>query len=361
MGGIPDVPIDPMNPGAPLLSVTPADRPALRREAEQRRSNEPRGRGTSASAPSRGPSVVTCLFGGLGNQMFQYAAGRSLAMRTGSRLVLDASSFALANVRRPYALEGYALAAETRFDGYRYPPRQSAVQFPAPKRPAWIERAMQLTRATFGSIGRVPDDDRFTLFTERNFDYDQRFRDCGPQTYLVGYWQSERYFADIADLVRRELTYLPAPDAANARWLARMRGANSVCVHVRRGDYLLPAHFQHHGLCSADYYRRAIALVRERVTSPQFFIFSDDWPWCRDHLADDDMVVVDANKPDAGQDELRLMAACRHHVIANSSLSWWGAWLATSDGQLVVAPTPWFTHRPETPDLLPAGWVTLPR
>jgi hypothetical protein len=130
---------------------------------------------------------------------------------------------------------------------------------------------------------------------------------------------------------------------------------------VRRGDYLLPAHFRHHGLCSADYYRRAMRLMRERVDRPRFFVFSDDWPWCREHLADADTTVVDANEPEAGQDELRLMAACRHHVIANSSLSWWAGWLAASAGQVVVAPTPWFTHRPETPDLFPAGWVTLPR
>jgi Glycosyl transferase family 11 len=304
--------------------------------------------------------VVACLFGGLGNQMFQYAAGRSLALKTGSRLVLDATSFRLPNARRVYALDGYALAAETRFDGYRYPPRQSTVRFPAPKWSRWIGRAAQLVR-TKPPIARKAPENVFSVFAEHSFDFDARFCDCGPQTYLVGYWQSERYFADIADIIRRELTCLRAPDAANARWLARIRATNAVCVHVRRGDYLLPAHFEHHGLCSADYYLRAIQLIRERVASPQFFLFSDDWPWCREHLAASDVVVVDANKPAAGQDELRLMAACRHHVIANSSLSWWGAWLATSAGQIVVAPTPWFTHRSETPDLFPPGWVTLPR
>jgi hypothetical protein len=337
-----------------VLSAASSDR-----LAEQTR--ESRDKSPSIVTHSNVPSVVTCLFGGLGNQMFQYAAGRSLALKTGSRLVLDASAFTLPKARRSYALEGYALAAQARFDGYRYPPRQAAVRFPAPQRSAWIERAMQLARVRFGSIDRIPDDERFTLFAEGSFDYDSRFGDCGAQTYLVGYWQSERYFAEIGDAVRRELSYLPAPDAANARWLARIRAANAVCVHVRRGDYLLPAHFQHHGLCSAAYYRQAMELVRARIENPQFFVFSDDWPWCREHLAGDDTAVVDANKPEAGQDELRLMAACRHHVIANSSLSWWGAWLAKSAGQIVVAPTPWFTHRPETPDLLPAGWVTLPR
>jgi hypothetical protein len=311
--------------------------------------------------PDRRPCVVACLFGGLGNQMFQYAAGRSLAVRTGTRLVLDATGFSLPRARRAYALEGYALAAETRFDGYRYPPRLAAVPFPAPQRSSWIDRAARLLRARNVPIGRAAGKNAYSVFNERSFDFDPRFSACGPQTYLVGYWQSERYFASIADSVRRELTYQRAPDAANAAWLARIRAANAVCVHVRRGDYLLPAHFEHHGLCSADYYRRALALMRERLDRPQFFVFSDDWAWCREHVAEGDVVVVDANKPEAGQEELRLMAACRHHVIANSSLSWWGAWLAASEGQIVVAPTPWFTHRPATPDLFPARWVTLPR
>jgi hypothetical protein len=314
-----------------------------------------------SSALSHTPSVVTCLFGGLGNQMFQYAAGRSLAMRTGARLVLDATGFTLPQARRAYALEGYALAAEIRGDGYRYPPTQSAVRFPAPKLYRWIDRAARLVRARNIPIGRAAGENAFSVFTERSFDFDPRFQNCGPQTYLVGYWQSERYFADIAHLIRRELTYRLEPDAPNAAWSARIRAANAICVHVRRADYLLPAHFRHHGLCSPDYYRRAMRLMRERVGHAQFFVFSDDWQWCREHLADADTVVVDANRPEAGQDELRLMAACRHHVIANSSLSWWAAWLAASAGQVVVAPVPWFTHRPETPDLFPAGWLTLPR
>jgi hypothetical protein len=306
-------------------------------------------------------SVVAYLRGGLGNQMFEYAAGRSLALKTGSRLVLDATTFTLAEQRRVYGLEGYPLSAEVSFDGYAYPPVQPVVRFPYVKRPRWIERAADFARETIGPIGRKARERTFSVFAEHSFDFDPRFCERGPQTYLVGYWQSERYFADIAGLVRKELTYRPAPDATNAQWLARIRAANAVSVHVRRGDYLLPVHFEHHGVCSADYYRRAVRLIRERVENPQFFLFSDDWPWCREHLADSDMVLVDANSPGAGQDELRLMAACRHHVIANSSLSWWGAWLAAGSGQIVVAPKPWFTETPQTPDLFPVGWVTLPR
>lgn len=305
-------------------------------------------------------SIVVHLTGGLGNQMFGYAAGRSLALKSGSRLVLDATVFTLDVQRRGYALDGYGLEANVRFDGYAYPPNKPVVRFPRVQRP-WLERAADFARETIGPIGRKARERTFSVFAERSFDFDPRVCERGPQNYLVGYFQSERYFADVAGVIRGELTYRRQPDAANAQWLARIKACNAVCVHVRRGDYLLPDNFEHHGLCSADYYRRAMRLIRERVADPQFFVFSDDWPWCRENLADGDVVIVDANAPGAGPDELRLMAACRHHVIANSSLSWWGAWLAANAGRIVVAPTPWFSKNPNTPDLFPAGWVMLPR
>jgi hypothetical protein len=151
------------------------------------------------------------------------------------------------------------------------------------------------------------------------------------------------------------------PNAANQQWLARINVANAVCVHVRRGDYLKAPHFEHHGLCSAEYYRRAMQDMRERTANPAFFVFSDDWAWAREHLSGGDAVVVNANGPEAGQDELRLMAACRHHILANSSLSWWAAWLAAGDGQIVIAPKPWFNTNADTPDLLPPAWRVLPK
>lgn len=324
------------------------------------------------SANSQGPAAIalsgkqrTCvvarLSGGLGNQMFQYAAGRALALKTGSRLVLDATAFTLPTERRTFALDGYRLVAEVSFAGYAHQPVKAVIRFPPSRRYRWIDGAAQLLRVTIGPVGREAREKTFYVFTEKSFDFDARFCRRGAQTYLVGYWQSERYFAGVADLIREELTYVRAPNATNAGWLARISTANAVCVHVRRGDYLLGPHFEHHGVCSADYYRRAMRLMRERAPGPQFFVFSDDWRWCREHLAGADTVIVDANAPGAVQDELRLMAACRHHVIANSSLSWWAAWLSTGHRQVVVGPQPWFAMTTLTPDLFPRGWLVLPR
>jgi hypothetical protein len=322
--------------------------------------------------------VATRLCGGLGNQLFQFAAGRSLAQRCGARLVLDATVFTLPQERRKFALAPYPLDADVVLDGYAYSPTRPVVILPRPpgtkERPDGIvdriayrlarsgiriEGAFAAAVSSFRYVTRQPPGLR--LFAEKTFDYDPAFTTRGAHTYLDGYWQSERYFSDSRNVIRRELTLPYQPNAANAPWLERIMGSNAVCVHVRRGDYLAADHLAEHGICAASYYEHAMRLVAERVENPQFFVFSDDLAWSRRHIAGPDIAFVDANPVAAAHDELRLMAACRHHIIANSSLSWWGAWLAQHDSQVVIGPDPWFSARKETPDLFPKSWLALPR
>ena len=332
--------------------------------------------GTMAGATRRGPIVAARLCGGLGNQLFQYATARSLAQRHGARLVLDATTFTLPQQRRKFALAPYAIDAAVVFDGYAYPPAAPVASLPRPallrERPGGlVERIVcRLGRGRVeGAITTVVGSLRalvgpppiLRVFGEKSFDYDPAFVRLDAQTYLDGYWQSHRYFADVGDVIRRELTLVHEPNDANRGWLARMAAGNSVCVHVRRGDYLMVDHFDQHGICSADYYARAMRLIAERVKNPQFFVFSDDLEWCHRHISGLNVWFVDANSGDAAQDELKLMASCRHHIIANSSLSWWGAWLAQHDGQIVIGPDPWFSATKQTPDLYPPAWLAVPR
>jgi hypothetical protein len=323
-------------------------------------------RGVIRPPASVGPMVVSALSGGLGNQMFQYAAGRSLAFRFGAQLVLDATVFTLPGERRSFALSPYEIDADVIFDGYAHPPPGRTAEYPRGQ--GWLSGGngdfVDALRSIVGGIcGWGNRRKTLAVFRERSFDYDPQFVQVGPQVYLSGYWQSARYFNQIDELVRGELRLRREPSETNAAWLARVRrtGPVAVCVHIRRGDYLMAAHYDHHGVCSVEYYRRAMQLMRSRVRNAEFFIFSDDWQWCRENLSTDDAVVVDANDVAAVQEELRLMAACRHHIIANSSLSWWAAWLAKSDGQIVIAPKPWFIKRADTPDLFPETWLTLSR
>jgi hypothetical protein len=325
---------------------------------------------------SRRRVVAVRLCGGLGNQLFQYATGRSLAKRKRARLILDATAFTLPQQRRRFALAPLAIDAAVVFDGYAYPPTGPVVALP---RPQYLQhRPGSLVDRVVARLGRSKVEGAITavagalrsmtgglpalrVFGEKSFDYDPAFTRLEAQTYLDGYWQSHRYFADAGDVIRRELTLAHEPNGANAEWLAGMRAGNSVCVHVRRGDYLMVDHFDQHGVCSPDYYARAMRLIAERIEAPEFFVFSDDLDWSRRHIRGQNVRFVDANSADAAQDELKLMASCRHHIIANSSLSWWGAWLARHDDQIVIGPDPWFSASKETPDLFPAGWLSLPR
>jgi hypothetical protein len=329
------------------------------------------------SRPTDGPVVVTRLSGGLGNQLFQYAAGRSLAHQSGARLVIDATAFTLPVEPRKFALGPYPIDADVRYDGYAYEPVRPTLRFPRPvgfpERPDGPLDAImyilgkrggaadRIVRALWRLAHRASGGAGLAAFAERSYDYDPRFAHLGRRTYLVGYWQSYRYFDDVHDLIRRETTLPRPPDHENLRWLTQIRQSNSVCVHVRRGDYLLPRAFDHHGVCSEDYYRCAIHLIEQRVSDPRFFVFSDDLDWCRGRFSGANVALVDANSADAAHDELRLMASCRHHIIANSSLSWWGAWLARHDDQIVVGPDPWFTELRRTPDLYPPNWLAVPR
>ena len=146
------------------------------------------------------------------------------------------------------------------------------------------------------------------------------------QRYLAGFWQREEYFSEIADVIRKEFTFREPPDAQNAETLREIAtSGNAVCVHVRRGDYLEPQMHAFFGLCGLDYYRQAMELMRGRVNGPRFFLFSDDPAWARGHLHIDDRTrLVDHNVGGQDHEDLRLMAACRHFIIANSSFSWWG-------------------------------------
>lgn len=269
-------------------------------------------------------TIIFRACGGLGNQLFQYAAARALALRSGADLAVDRGWYdAVAPGITPRAWE---LA--------RYPlPFRDAT--PAERRLARLvtPHALRWLGAMAG-MRAVVESERTPLPPER----------VAGRACLVGYWQDERAFADARDTLRAELVPIAPPGAEDDGVLRAMRGAESVSVHVRRGDYVSdPAAAARHGTCPPAYYERAMARVAERVAKPTFFLFSDDpdWtaanlrvPWPHRH--------VSHNSPAAAVQDLRLMAACRHHVIANSSFSWWGAWLAEAPGSLVIAPERWF-------------------
>lgn len=295
-----------------------------------------------------GSVIVVKLFGGLGNQMFQYAAGRAAALRSGSELVLDVSWFTTQDLRG-YALGHLPINARTLDSG------ELAVRIPG----AWTGSGrLERLRSAVAARGRG-----MRLLVEHTPGVlDDRITSARDHTYLVGYWQSERYFAAAADQVRSELTANTPLAAGPAAVAGEIVGRAGVSLHVRRGDYTdCPVVAQPHGACSPDYYRRAMEAMDNTLGEPTYFAFSDDPEWVAANLQHPRLQVVSSADSTWGgaTTDLRLMSLCHAHIISNSTFGWWGAWLATAGGP-VIGPARWFADSGlRSDDIVPATWIRL--
>lgn len=281
--------------------------------------------------------IVSRLFGGAGNRLFQYAAGRALADKLGCTLELD-MRYSEGNVDR-----GNCFA---HFQNARF---EIATDLPPAKSDGLLRYSL------WRAFGQNP---RFVR--ERGLGFNSGFFSQRPNIYLHGYWQSQNYFgSDIAQL-RRDLVFTTALDQSNADMAARISDANvSVAVHVRRGDYLASGSF---AACTPEYYRTAVSALHSRLDSDlTCFVFSNDPGWTRDNLdLGQETVIVDINDEKTGHFDMHLQSLCAHNVIANSTFSWWGAWLNPNPDKIVVAPKNWFNDpKLSNPDLIPDGWTRL--
>ena len=214
-------------------------------------------------------------------------------------------------------------------------------------------RSQMLRYGLWRLSGRAP---RFCR--ERGLAYNRWIETAADGLYLHGYWQSERYFGHIADDIRRDFSIAPESDAANIEMSQQIAQTPSISLHVRRGDYLT---LDAHTLCSQAYYQAALAVVAEGLSDPTVFVFSDDPDWARANLPlTQRKVVVDLNGAETDYKDLRLMSLCQHNVIANSSFSWWAAWLNQNPTKRVAAPALWFANpKLRNPDILPDGWHAI--
>ena len=292
------------------------------------------------SAESRGAIVIIVqLKGGLGNQLFQYAVGRRLSLTLGVPLKLDLS-FYKRHSQRTYELDQFCIEAGIA----------SPWEVARWRGPRFLARITQ-------RLGLLP-----RLVLEKSFEFDPAILHLHDGKYLDGYWQSYRYFTDVAPDIRREFVVRTPPSEADRTLLDRMARCDSVCLHVRRGDYgSNPIALQYHGLCTLEYYRTAVEGLAAQLHAPELFVFSDDMPWVKQHLRFELLTThVEHHGVDSAPLELRLMAGCRHFVIANSSLSWWAAWLAANENPIVYAPRRWFADSTiNTADLTPPAWHRL--
>ena len=291
--------------------------------------------------------ICVRLEGGLGNQLFQYAAARALALRHRTELLLDTSTL----LRYTHGVTPRNLELHRfRHAGRAATARESRLL-------PWLRRAAAVSHWL----------SPWRTFVEKGLNFNAAFLTLPDQTYLVGYWQSFRYFEAIAQQLMQEIEPLEPLSPVSAAVAEQIDSSMSVALHVRRGDYTsLAAAAALHGVLPVSYYEAALQRVRDRIGAPRFFVFSDDMDWCRANLplpAAESTFVSHNIGPDAWQD-LVLLSRCRHHVIANSSFSWWGAWLADQRlggaSRCVIAPSRWFSAGAEyLGDRFPTHWTVM--
>lgn len=292
--------------------------------------------------------IITRLAGGLGNQLFQYAAAKKLSLKTNTPMKIDLSSFI------GYKLHEYSMSAFNIQENFAS--EEECLQLKNPRRTVVDKISKKL-------FLKAKDDKRF-IYEEGNFSYDQRLFNVKPPVYLEGYWQSEKYFLEVEKEIRREFEIIIPPSFENNEILKNIQKNNSVSVHIRRGDYVsVPKFTEFHGTCSLDYYNNAISYIKQRVENPVFYIFSNDIPWSKEHLIIDGKVIfVDINDDKTNYEDLRLMKSCKHNIIANSTFSWWGAWLNENSSKIIIAPQKWFKNKEmqaQIQDLLPENWIKI--
>ena len=179
--------------------------------------------------------------------------------------------------------------------------------------------------------------------------------------YLAGTWASEKYFESVSGEIREQFALAQPPDDDNRRMLDEIKSSEAICVHVRRGDYVsIPETNRRHGLCTLDYYNRSLKYISERTANPVVFIFSDDPDWVKENLRPAQKTFyVTHNFGRQNYQDLRLMSACRHFIIANSTFSWWGAWLSDHPEKIVIAPQSWTADSSRMDDPIPERWIRL--
>ncbi len=297
--------------------------------------------------------VIVQIMGGLGNQMFQYALGKHLSLKTGGELKLDNTQFSWYKLHN-YSLQHFdilpSFASSAEINRLRYGVENDLVA-------RFIE---SLNRAGRFCAGKNLVQPR-TCLREDRMEFDRNVLKAPDGVYLEGYWQTEKYFREIRSVLLQDFAIVTPPDAENAALLERIRSSNSVSLHVRRGDYANNSRTQQiYGCCGIDYYQAAIKSIQDRIENARFFIFSDDPDWAEENLQIQGSLVVRGNDASKNYEDLRLMNACRHNITANSSFSWWGAWLNQNPQKIVIAPSRWaLSSRLNSSDIVPESWERI--
>jgi len=277
--------------------------------------------------------------GGLGNQMFQYAFAKGLEKKSKLIAYFDMSFFKK-RYARAYELSIFGIdlnKAESIYDRFR------------------MGILWKFRRKLKQFLG-------LNIYLEPCYEFSEEVYNIKEETYVEGFYQSEKYFEDIKDEIRKEFTFKIEFDEKNKQVADEIKNSKSVSLHIRRGDYVSKKRYQNmFAACSLDYYKNAVEIITKGQKDFKLFIFSDDIQWVKENLnLPYESVYIDFNKGADSFRDMQLMSLCKHNVIANSSFSWWGAWLNSNPEKIVIAPKTWFNDEDICErDMIPQSWIRI--
>jgi hypothetical protein len=278
--------------------------------------------------------------------MFQYAAGQSLALKNNTPLKFEVSSCWV------NPLGDYSLSLET----FNIDIRNNLIT----EKEHEHYRKYASRNGRLGLIYNALFANSKKYFKEKGFDFQPEFLDLDDGVFLHGWWQNERYFSEVRDTLLKDFSLKSPLSQSSAKIAEKMRDANSVSIHIRRLDYVSnPRTQRNHGTMEKDYYDKGLSIISARFKNPVIFIFSDDIPWVKENMTfpfETHYVEGNMAKP---HEDIHLMSQCRHNIVANSSFSWWGAWLGTHPDQIVIAPVKWTNYHGDHNDRVPKSWIKI--
>jgi len=286
--------------------------------------------------------IAIQLEGRLGNQLFQIAFGFILSMKYKKKLYLSGDIHPIFSDRSSKTFPNVSFNILERYQYEKF------------------------TKKTTNIFDKVINLKRYEICKEPSLSYSPIEFNANNATLFQGFWQSEKYFSASAYKIRVLFSFNPILDDLSRLYLNQIVQSNSVAIHIRRGDYVsIPENLQKHGICELPYYLTAKEYINERIAKPTYFIFSDDIEWVRHNMEVyfPNMVIVNTNNNDIFcWRDMYLMSICKHQIIANSTFSWWGAWLNINVNKIVIAPQQWFANdeiNNSTLDLIPENWIRL--
>lgn len=293
--------------------------------------------------------IIVKLLGGPGNQMFQYALGRHLAILNNTELKLDITGF-----------ENQRFVEKREYFLNRLKIKESFATEQDIKKLSFSNVFMlgYLSRR-FPVLGNLL---KPGYISEKHFHYNPETLSSRGDLYLEGFWQSEKYFRSITEKIKSEFVPKIPLGRKSLSCLTLIKKSTSVAISTRRGEFAKSLRLKnYHGVLEGEYYFKAAEIVAKKVNNPRFFVFSDDLDWAKQHIRlKFPTVYVSQAGTKRFYEDIFLMAACKHNIIANSAFSWWGAWLNPNPDKIVVAPKQWLANpRINTADVIPREWLRL--